>query len=125
MIRDVIGKTKQLSPILPRYITINNTNIYNKINIAEQFNQFFVNFGPNLDECFENYMTSIEKNMPEYELTDDEFKEAFFSLKANKSAGYDDISYDVVKHCFDFLEKPLKHIFKISLTKGIVPDQLK
>ena len=46
-------------------------------------------------------MTSIEKNMPEYELTDDEFKEAFFSLKANKSAGYDDISY-----CFDFLEKP-------------------
>ena len=70
-------------------------------------------------------MTSTENDMPEYELTDDEFKEAFFSLKANKNAGYDDISYDVVKHCFDFLEKPLKRIFKMSLTKGIFPDQLK
>ena len=34
-------------------------------------------------------------------ITVNELKEAFYSLKTNKSAGYDDISYSVVKNCFE------------------------
>ena len=30
-------------------------------------------------------------------------KEVFFSLKANKSTGYDEINYNVIKDCFSEL----------------------
>ena len=53
-----------------------------------------------------------------------EFKDTFFSLKINKSAGYDDISFNVVKKCFGVLHKPLLHIFNLSLQTGIFPDKL-
>ena len=57
--------------------------------------------------------------------TVNELKEAFFSLKSNKSAGYDDISYNVVKNCFGKLCKPLLHIFGQSPSMGICPDSVK
>ena len=49
----------------------------------------------------------------------------FFSLKINKSTGYDDISFNVVKKCFGVLHKPLLHIFNFSLQTSIFPDKLK
>ena len=51
--------------------------------------------------------------------------DAFFSLKINKSTGYDDISFNVVKNCFGVLHKPLLHIFNLFLQTGIFPDELK
>ena len=43
----------------------------------------------------------------------------------NKSPGYDGISFNVVKHCFGSLHKPLFHIFNLSMQKGFFPDELK
>ena len=43
----------------------------------------------------------------------------------NKSPGHDEISFNVVKQVFQHIHKPLKHIFKLSLSKGIFPDELK
>ena len=54
-----------------------------------------------------------------------ELEKAFVSLKANKSSGYDDISTDVVKRVSDEIFVILKHIFNISLAKGVFPDRLK
>ena len=54
-----------------------------------------------------------------------ELKEAFLSLKINKSPGYDDISFNVVRNCFGPLLKPLMAIFKLSLHKGCFPEELK
>ena len=54
-----------------------------------------------------------------------ELKEAFLSLKINKSPGYDDISFNVVRNCFGSLLKPLMAIFKLSLQKGYFPEELK
>ena len=50
---------------------------------------------------------------------------AFASLKTNKSLGYDDIPADVVKRVSDQIFVILKHIFNISLAKGVFPDKLK
>ena len=47
----------------------------------------------------------------------------FFSLKINKSAGYDDISFSVVKKCYGVLHKLLLHIFNLSLQTGIFPGK--
>ena len=46
-------------------------------------------------------------------------------MKTNKSTGYDDISYNVVKNCFGELCDPLLHIFNLSSSSGIFPDGLK
>ena len=54
-----------------------------------------------------------------------ELKDAFFSLKINKSPGHDDVSFNVIKKCFSELCEPLKDIFNLSTVKGIFPDDLK
>ena len=47
-----------------------------------------------------------------------ELKEAFFPLKSNKSPGYDDIGFNVVKKCFGKINEPLQHLFNLSLENG-------
>ena len=53
-----------------------------------------------------------------------ELTEASFSLQTNKSPGHDEISFSVVKSCFGSLNKPLLHIFRLSLDEGIFPYNL-
>ena len=50
-------------------------------------------------------------------LTINELKDAFFSLKINKTPGYDEISFNIVKKCFGELYDLLKFIFELSLEK--------
>ena len=73
------------------------------------------------DTSFKEYQTS----QPENVISVNELKEAFFSLKINKTPGYDDITFNVVKKCFGVLYKPLLHIFNLSVQTGIFPDDLK
>ena len=63
----------------------------------------------------------MEKNS----LSINELKEAFFSLKTNKSTGYYDINFNVVKKCFGEINEPLKHLFNLSLENGIFPEKMK
>ena len=63
--------------------------------------------------------------MPTDSLTFNEVKEAFFSLKINKSPGCDQISFNVIKNCFSELNMPLKYLFDMSLESGIFPYKLK
>ena len=63
--------------------------------------------------------------MPTYSLTIHEIKEAFFSLKINKSPGYDEISFNVTRNCFSELNMPFKYLFEMSLENGIFLNKLK
>ena len=133
IIKEVINKTKTINHSLPRRLIKNNKTIFNKEIIAETFNEFFINIGPNLaskiktssNKSFHNYLKNSNSVLTEYCLSDKEFEEAFFSLKINKSAGYDDINYNVIKEIFQHIHRPLKHIFNLSITKGIFPEKLK
>ena len=58
-------------------------------------------------------------------LSMNELKDAFYSLESNKSPGYDDISYNVIKKCFESLCESLKYLFNLSIEKGTFPDDLK
>ena len=53
-----------------------------------------------------------------------ELENALGSLKTKKSSGYDDISADVLKRVSDEIFVILKHIFNISLAKGVFPNKL-
>ena len=58
-------------------------------------------------------------------LSINELKNAFFSLKINKSPGHYGVSFNVIKKCFGELFEPLKYLFNHSIVKGIFLDDLK
>ena len=71
---------------------------------------------------FDTYL----KNMcnifqPGNDLSINERKDAFSSLKTNNSPGYDDISSNIIKHCFGTLERPLHYVCNIPLQSGVFP----
>ena len=63
--------------------------------------------------------------MESHPLSINELKDAFFSIKINKSPGHDEVSFNVIKKCFGELCEPLKYLFNLSIVKGIFPDDLK
>ena len=63
--------------------------------------------------------------MPTDSVTIKEVKETFFSLKINKSPGWDKISFNVIKNCFSELNMLLKCLFDMCLESRIFPDKLK
>ena len=134
-IKTAIGKTKLKSSNFPRKMLINNTDFFDEDIIATSFNNYFVNVGPDLSKnipkeakCFTEYLNQSDKNkniLLETELTLNEFKKAFGSLKSNKANGYDDINSNIVKSSYDELFIPLFHICRTSLLTGSVPDSMK
>ena len=58
-------------------------------------------------------------------LSINELKDAFFSLKINKSPGHDGVSFNVIRKCFGELCEPSKYLFNPSLIKEIFPNDLK
>ena len=74
---------------------------------AKSFNKRFTQIGSNLakdistlTKDFDEYIKKHDTTQPEKVIFVNELKDAFLSLKINKSAGYDDISFIVVKRCF-------------------------
>ena len=104
------------------------TEIFDKKEITETFNSYFVNVGSNLAASIPVTKTSFQnyvRNDSAINLTGLGLENAFASLKTNKRSGYDDIFADVVKRVSDEILVILKHIFNISLAKGVFPDKLK
>ena len=46
-------------------------------------------------------------------------------MKTNKSPGYDDINFNVVKKWFGEINEPLKHSFNLSLENEIFLEKMK
>ena len=91
----------------------------------------FTNIGPNLASEMPNeqggfgkYLANCNTVMNDAPLTDEEVRNAFYSLKTNKSPGYDDISFNAI-NVFDFRVEPLQYIFSNSLAQGIFPEEMK
>ena len=110
---------------LPRKLTINKVDVYNKPEIADAFNDFFTNIGrkltsqiPKSSKIFEIYSNKVNAIMDSKPLLINELKDAFFSLKINKSSGVDDVSFNITRKCFGVLCEPLIYLFQLSLEKG-------
>ena len=63
--------------------------------------------------------------MSEKPLDEKELLKSFTMLKTNKSAGHDEVDVNVIKASYNELKEPLLFIFKLSLTQGVFPQQLK
>ena len=111
---------------------INKKSITDKKIIADKFNEFFINIGSNLaakippsNMNFDSCLPHVCTIFAEKSVTEEELKRTFFSLKPNKTPGYDNINVNVVKKMYEELKTSLMCIFNLSLSTGILPDKLK
>ena len=86
--KEIIGKKKCINQVLPKQILVDKIEINDAKSIAEKFNEFYVNVGPNLakkipqsDLNFESYLPKVNTTLNEKSLTENELDEAFKSLK--------------------------------------------
>ena len=56
--------------------------------------------------------------------TELEISEICASFRAGTSAGFDQVTMDVIKQRIDLIIGPLTHIMNLSLSSGIVPEQM-
>ena len=85
--KEITGKQKTKSNLLPREIKVNKTIIQKPQEIAKEFNKFFTSVGPtlagkipNTEKSFQDFLTSHNEKM-QFEELNLEFEEAFKSLK--------------------------------------------
>ena len=105
IMKEVIGKTNASGSRLPTKLVINKNDVKSEIGLANKFSKFFTKIGPELakkiptaSRTFESFLNKIDTTMPADPFAINELKEAFFSLKTNKSPGYDEVSSNVIEN---------------------------
>ena len=126
--KEILGKCTTKSSTLPTKITVKKTDIFDAAKIADEFNKFFTSIGtdlankiPNVSKPFDSYLankipnvskpfdsstTKANTSMESQPLSINELKDAFFSLKINKSPGHDRVSFNVIKNVLVSYENP-------------------
>ena len=74
---------------------------------------------------FELYLPNITTFVLEKTFKEKEFKNSFFTLKTNKSRGYDRLHANVIRKLYHELKIPLIKIFSLSLKTRIFPEKMK
>lgn len=117
----------------PSFFTVGPRVVSDIKDIANGFNNYFINVGqtlaskiPATNTTYSEYLgTNINSNFFLNPIVEKELTDVVTSLNSNKSAGPDHISPLIVKSSIISIAKPLTDIFNKSYTTGIVPDSLK
>ncbi len=117
----------------PKLIKANNCSYNKPEEIANKFNHFFRNVGPNLaknipnsEKNFSEYLSDPVQNTFQAEpCTRQEIIKLIKDLKSTKSLGLDLIPTKIIKIASEEIATPLMLIFNLSFSKGIFPDKLK
>ena len=132
IMKEIIGKKKCNNETLPKHLIVDKIEIHDAKSIAEKFNEFFVNIGPNLankiPQCnltFKSYLPTVNTTLKETVLSENEFEEAFKTLKRNKAPGHDGLDVNIITSVYEFIKKPLQKIFIESINLGIFPEKMK
>ena len=128
-----MNKTKSKKEF-PEQFLINGEKISDKKSIANAFNNFFINVGPNLatkidvsdKSCFKSYLGNEVNTRFNFKTVDESaVLKVIQALKPKTSCGYDDLSMKTIKYIAPTILKSLTSIINQSLTTGIFPDRLK
>jgi len=131
-INSVIGRNKK-NNIQAQFTSAHGHNISNPQEIADEFNNFFVNVGPNLASTIKtdgknyyDYLRSpLSSSMYMKPVINEEIVKIIHKFNQNKSAGHDNIGNFIVKRIANEVSTPLTIIFNMSICTGRVPDELK
>ena len=131
IIKKLIGNKNKT---LPTYMIVNGDKVEDNKDIANSFNDLFVNLGNKLHMSidintfdFEQYMLH---NVPDKSLflkpiNDSEVLNVVKSFKTTNSSGIDDLNGKVIKAIIHTILTPITYILNLSITTGIVPSKLK
>ena len=129
----LIGKRKSEAKYSIEFIVnIDRVTLDNE-EIANHFNNFFVNIGTILSNSIEPYQRTqptdflqkqILQSMYMYPVTEKEVAEIVSGCKSKTSYGHDEISMKTVKHVIKQIVRPLTYIFNRSLITGIFPNDM-
>ena len=119
------------NPIKEMKINIKIVKDY--MTIANEFNKFFTNIGPNLankisnvDGDISDYLDgSFQNSMCVIHTDPIQIQNITNLLKSSSSKGVDGVSPKIVKEVIDAIAQPLATVFNISLANGLFPDKLK
>ena len=124
-----------LTPTYPKYFIKNNKRISNKKDIANGFNNFFTNVGPNLaknislpenDATIYDYLERKEEHTTLLSPVDDlEIIRTVQNCKSKRSTDYSDINMSLIKKVITKIIKPFSYICNISLKTGVFPSKMK
>ena len=131
-INEVLGREKSRES-LPNHFISNGHILSDSFDIAQGFNDFFSNVGPELaaqipqsGKDFTEYLSEeVKENFIFANITDDIIYENIKKLKSKNSAGPDNVSSRLLKDIIEVIIKPLTHVFNLSFKTGYIPPELK
>lgn len=120
----------------PNQFNDDGQNISDPYEVANAFNKYYINVGPNLAQQIDPQDTIYDDNfsLPPTNLvnsfflqptTPTEVSSIVNLLKPKTSCGYDDISPKFIKQCSQSIIMPLTYIANLSFEKGIFPTNMK
>ena len=132
-INELLGKKKSNTPLPRSFLNDNNEEVSDPKLIANDFNDFFVNAGPNLaknfnrdtDGFYKFLKGSYNDSMYLYNTTCDEVNKVIDKMTCKSSSGIDEINIKVIKYVAPYISIPLSHIFNLTFATGKIPDDLK
>ena len=132
LLNEIINKRKSRNSVQSSFV-IDNKEITDPMEIANHFSEFFTNIGPSLAKMippstssFRSFLSGSFINSIFLEpVTEHEISEICASFRAGTSAGFDQVTMDVVKQTINLIIAPLTHIMNLSLSSGLVPEQMK
>ena len=111
IIKEVIGKKRGTCDSISKKLITKKVEITDPKTIANSLNNFFVRIGRNLaskipksDTNFEAYISKANAKLHENPLTEDEFLEAFKSLRINKAPCFDQIVVNVINQIYNHIK---------------------
>ena len=130
IIKDVIKKKKKID--LPDKFNIDDDMVTNKLEIASNFNNFYVNIEKKLSNDIPTNsgdpLTHIKAAVPNsifVESVDESEITKICKIMKDCSSGWDQILPRVVKLTYQNFIVPITHVMNLSIINGVVPTELK
>ena len=106
-LNELLNKPAKNNKLTKTFVESNSSNIIeDPEEIANKFNDYFINIGPNLakkikcndNDAFEKYLNgSYQSTLFLNAITENELEIELENMKSNKSSGYDGINAKIIK----------------------------
>ena len=133
ILKTVLNKHKSCGKLPCSEFKHENKVITDPTDIANKFNEYFTNIGPNLakgipvvDKSIQDFMSGNHiGSMFLNPVTKEELCKLINHEKTNKASGYDGFYINIVKLISEYILEPLTHVYNQSFTHGCFPKVLK
>ena len=132
VLNEIINKKNNKS-VQSSIFKVDGLEISDPTDIANRFCNYFTNIGPNLakkvSSCstsFKAFLTgSFSDSIFLNPVDESEIIRIAKTFGNGKATGCDGIPMSIIKQCIDIVSTPLAHIINLSISNGIVPDEMK